>query len=361
MVIGEPDSNSGGCTILFLFLLDLKNIIQIFRILLWDQQTPFQKGKGRWINTVTKIGRYENAGKNEFLRLYYTLWNRITFPNHRVIVDAHTDSGIVNFLSGNGEITQIYGSAFLAILKTLMKSRNLTILLNEQDTVKFQVLEKNIDEVRQNGIPVFEEIQRTYLQKTLFSDKTIKIKKRMKRKFPDSVDEEPPLGFQKVLVKSRAKVVCFNSAFEDKIDVILNGYFNDVIKINKKDGKEKILKVKGLFFLDVKTIDWNVIHKIGRKMQDNGGIELILSHKGKHINQTLARILNELQVYWVEVKICSIYQSLESKKARNPKEVLLFCSNHQAGIAIAEGKFQKIAQSIKLLEFSDITSFFSKK
>ena len=72
------------------------------------------------------IGRYENAGKYEFLRLYYTLWNRITFPNHRVIVDAHTDIGVVNYLSGNREIKQIYGSAFLAILKKLMKYRSNT-------------------------------------------------------------------------------------------------------------------------------------------------------------------------------------------------------------------------------------------
>jgi hypothetical protein len=341
-------------------------------------------------NTVIQIEKKTNEGKYEFLRSYYTLWNWITKSSPRVIVDTHAGTGIVEYTDTK---ERIYGSAILAILKTISISKKLTIILTEKSPKNYEILYQNIEDIKNDGISIFEEKERVSFQKKLGnSERKKKIKKKLKKIYPDAPNQNCPKGFQEKVIKSNAEIKHFHSSIEEKIDDILNNYFNDVVKIGK-DNKEKIYSVKGIFLVDpCGGVDWEIIQKIGLKALEKKGIELILNWSSQSIyrNPTpknLSRIFgisvdNQKEVFSPEIKISEyleIYKtqlgefweyieevkiplSTKVKPRKNQVKAsyyLLYCTNNKQGISIAKGKMKKIEEGLRSLNYHDISKYFS--
>ncbi|MHA1677236.1 MAG: hypothetical protein ACTSVK_00200 [Promethearchaeota archaeon] len=81
---------------------------------------------------LIQVQKKTNIGKYEFLKSYYTSWNRIIHPAPRIIIDTHTGTGAVELTDEYGKSEKIYGSALLAIEKTLLLSNGFKIILVEK-------------------------------------------------------------------------------------------------------------------------------------------------------------------------------------------------------------------------------------
>lgn len=345
---------------------------------------------------VIKVEKKTNIGKYEFLRAYYPSWNFITKASPRVIVDTHAGTGIVDFYDNGKKCETIYGSAILAILKTITIPNNLSIVLNEKNSKNFNVLKEHIEKIKENGLPIFEEQIKKKEFQTVLGDKKklIHLKKKPKLKFPDIIDKKIPKNYKKKMVKTKAEIFYYHSSIENRIDEILNTFFVDVEKIDKK-GNKKIYNVKGIFLVDpCGAVNWDVIQKIGQKANQMEGIELILNWSSQsiyrnpnafnnlskvfgmpkeevrknfpentEIHEYLDVYIKNLEKYWKFVEKVKIPTSLKLKVRKNELKstyFLLYCTNNDKGISLAKGKMKKIRKSIKQLGYGDIRDYIKK-
>ena len=285
--------------------------------------------------------------KIEFIKFYYTLWNRITHPSPRVIIDTHTGTGIYEYTENNNS-KKGYNSGILAILKTVMLSNKLTIILNEGSKQKYEKICEEIDKIETEGIPIFETNPKKTFQKNLINSRKKKIRKRIKRLFPEKIDENPPFGYIRVNRKTKAKIVCKNYNIEENIDQIFKSYFKDVT-ITKKDKTKKTFQVKGIFLVSSNDPkEWNLIDKIGEKAKDNGSIELIFVYSSPHIFINLKGYISNLKKYFDEVKILKSSQSQEEQFT-----CLFFCSNNPIGVSLADNRIKNMQEKIKYMDIRE--------
>jgi hypothetical protein len=216
------------------------------------------------------------------------MWNKIINPRPRIIVDTHAGSGIVNLYHDRDilkkrKLTKIYGSALIALIKTLKLSNNLKIILNEKDPMKFRELEKHVTDFINFGVPIFEEQVDNFAYKAFITKRKRKLKNKPKIIFPNSPNQKPPLNFRKKRTKIKAKVELFNESIENVIDEIID------IELSDSDLKEKKLKPVVLFFVDpCGIVSWNdVISKICKRSTKEEGTELILNWSWEAINRNL--------------------------------------------------------------------------
>lgn len=344
---------------------------------------------------VIKVEKKTNIGKYEFLRAYYPSWNLITKASPRVIVDTHAGTGIVDLYKNGKKCETIYGSAILAILRTITISKKLTIILNEKNRKNFDILKEKIDEIKENGLPIFEEYQKKKKFQTVFDDKKpIPLTKKPKLLFPHIIDQKIPKNYKVIMVKPKAEIIYHHSSIENRIDEILNTYFDDIEKIDK-EGNKKIFNIKGIFLVDpCGHVNWEVIQKIGQKANQKEGIELILNWssqsiyrnpnglnnlskffgipkeevlekfpKGTKIPEYLDAYIKKLEKYWKFVEKVKIPTSLKLKVRKNElksKYFLLFCTNSEKGKSLAKGKMKKIRKSMKQLGYGNIEDYLEK-
>ena len=168
-----------------------------------------------------------NRIKYEYLRAYYTLWNSITFPEYRVIVDCYAGTGHVIYEKRNGSQKKIYGSPLLAILKTIEKSSNLSKIINEMEISRFNYLQNVINDVLKNGIPIFVENipQKTFFHPITNMVKKIRLPNRKPRKiYPDEVNQKLPRGFIEKKKKTKTNIVMKNINAKDLLEEVFNNH-----------------------------------------------------------------------------------------------------------------------------------------
>ncbi|MHA1720837.1 MAG: hypothetical protein ACTSWX_02415 [Promethearchaeota archaeon] len=285
--------------------------------------------------------------KLEFIKFYYTLWNRITHPSPRVIVDIHSGTGIYEHKENNFKIRE-YDSAILSILKTITLSDRLTIILNEVSEQKFEILQDEIDKIETNGIPIFEFKPKNSYQTNLLNSRKKKIRKNTKRIFPEKIGQKPPSGYSRVYKKTKAKIICMNYNIEEQIDEIFDLYFKD-ITITKKDNTKKTLKVKGIFLFESNSLDdWNLVRIIGEKAKNNDLIDLIFITSKSILENNLKANINQLKNFYKEVKILKSPHSQE-----NWLDFLLFCSNNPIAISLAENRIKNLKEKIKFIDIRE--------
>ncbi len=285
--------------------------------------------------------------KIEFVKFYYTLWNHITHPSPRVIVDIHAGTGIYEHSENNSKIME-YDSSILAILKTITLSNRLTIILNEYSKQKFEVLKDRINKIEEIGIPIFEYKPKTTFQMNLINSRKKKVRKNIKRIFPEKIGQKTPPGYSKVFKKTKAKIICINRNIEEEIDEIFNLNFKD-ITIIKKDKTKKTLGVKGIFLIESNSPkDWNLVKIIGEKAKNNDLIDLIFITSTSIPENNLKANINQLKNFYKEVKILK-----STKNQEDRLDFLLFCSNNPIAISLAENRIKNLKEEIKFIDIRE--------
>ena len=350
------------------------------------QNRPLSKNYTKINNEVNliKVGEKTNKSKYDFLRLFYTKWNQIINPRPRVIIDTHAGTGLVNLnikrsLTKTNYSKKIYGSPLIAIIKTIKISQNLKIILNESDHNNFAQLESFLDKVQNEGLPVFEKIEDNFRYKSLETGRKRKLKQNKKKYiFPEEFNKKLPIGYKKVLIRSKGEIIVLNKKIEDNIQCIIDDHLN---KIDEKSNSKPI----ALFFVDpCGIVEWKkVITLICKRSNKREGTEMILNWSWDAISRTLPtkfknstlskiygipieRIDEEFQdiltmkdflekyleqlrqhfKYVVEVGVPRD-RRLKPKQSKYRKYFLILCTNNLSGLSLAGYQIEKIGEKLR--------------
>ena len=344
-----------------------------------------KKKNGAFKTGFITVRESTTKSKYEFINLYYTKWNDITKPSPRIIVDTHAGTGQVVLIKESPllrtvEKEVIYGSALLAILKTLLISDNLVIILNEASKKNYLLLEKCKKAVVRRGLPIFEEIQERVRFRSLKTNRPNLKRRKKKRKFPNSFNSKTPRGFQRVWIKSKADILLKRNKIENSIDDLFSEYINIIDERTNK-------MPKSLFLVDpCGMVSWNkVILKICKRSNKLEGTELILNWSWEVIarnlntqskNSTLSEIygiplenideefqdlgldnmqefkniyIQQLEAYFkhvVEVGVPKDRQ-LRPKQSQYRKYFLIFCTNNKSALSLAGYQLERIEQNVR--------------
>ncbi|MHA1647249.1 MAG: hypothetical protein ACTSVL_06730 [Promethearchaeota archaeon] len=345
---------------------------------------------------LIQVQKKTNIGKYEFLKAYYTGWNRIIHPSPRILIDTHAGTGAVELTDEFGKSEKIYGSSLLAILKTLRLSKGLKIILVEKKRKNFSILENQINEIRKNGLPIGIYNPPKQKQEKLNKKRSKKVKRKKEYKFPDSFNYQLPYKYKLFKEKTKAEIELHHAKIEDIIEDIIKNNFCDQ-EIQSRNGKIKKIFPKGLFLVDpCGAVDWKVIEKIGTLAIDENnelkeGIELILNlssmamYRNPKNRVLLAKIfgLSEKQIkekfpqkisfqklleeyiknlsrfwnYIIEIKVPLSLKLKVRKKEVKESYYLLYCTNNPSGISLAKNKISKINFQFTNLNYKDLRKF----
>lgn len=343
---------------------------------------------------IIRVGEKTNKGKYDFLRSYYTLWNLITKTRPRVIVDTHAGTGVVELVGKKNILNErnnktIYGSALLAILKTLKISNNLTIILNESNPKHYSNLKNYVDNFKQNGVPIFIKKKDEFYYKSLETKRKRKLKDKENWEFPESPDEKPSRGFSKIHILSKANIITHPKEIEEIIDEIFQKYLKPVEK------RDRIIKPIALFLVDpCGSVGWkDVIEKICKRSNKEEGTELILNWSWEAINRNLTtefknemlsriygtsiekieeefkeinsmdaflkKYIEQLEKYFKHVIHVGVPRDrkIRPKMSSHKKYFLLFCTNNESALSLGGSKTKNIKKAMRnyYLDLNDFT------
>lgn len=345
---------------------------------------------------LIEVQKKTNTGKYEFLKSYYTSWNGIIHPAPRIIIDTHAGTGAVELTDEFGKSEKIYGSALLAIEKTLLLSKGLKIILVEKKRKNYNILENHINEIRKNGLSIGKYNPPAQKQKKLLKKRSKKVKRKPKYYFPDSFNYKFPYKYKLFKEKTKAEIELHHAKIEDIIDDIIENTFYEQ-EIQRKDGKITKFFPKGLFLVDpCGHVDWRVIEKIGKlaldeKNNPKEGIELILNLSsmaifrnpenisllvkifglskkqieekfplGTSSKQFLEEYIRNLNRFWkniIEIKVPLSLKFKVRKKEVKESYYLLYCTNNTSGISLAKNKMSKINLQFTNFNYKDLRKF----
>lgn len=353
------------------------------------------QGSNKEDSSLIKVRNSTDKGKYELLRSYYTSWNKITKVRHRVIIDTHAGSGMVQFLGGKNILNKRveerrYGSPLLAILKTLKMSNKLKIIFNEADPARYSILERHVQDFIDNGIPVFISKKKDFRYKSLQTKRKRKQKGKQDWKFPESPGKQPMKGYNAERIHSKAEIIMYNHKIEELIEEIFNKHLKNI------EEKDKSIKPIALFFVDpCGVVGWNdVIKKICQRSNKQEGTELILNWSYEAIartinteskNTTLSKMygipledidkefegitemeqylnkyLGQLKNYFEYVINYGVPRDrkIKPKLSDYRKYFLIVCTNNSSGASLAGYKAKEIKQ--KLRGYKDMDTFLKQ-